>query len=77
MPNVVQIPRGGANEVCLGNEWQMGRNKEHMTTLASGNAGAHTMVMKATFQLEVVWNSIAFFVKSRLPHHFKGCPSGL
>lgn len=33
--------------------WDMAseqEQEEHMTTLASGNAGAHTMVMKATFQ---------------------------
>lgn len=50
------------------------KQREHMTTLASGNTGAHTMVMKATFQLAVVWNSVAFCVKSGLPHHFRGCP---
>lgn len=53
------------------------RPGEHMTTLSSGNGGAHTMVMKATFQLQVVWDSIAFCVKSGLPRHFKGCPSAL
>lgn len=53
--------------------WDVAREQkqgEHMTTLASGDAGAHTMVMKATFQLEVAWNSIAFCVKSGLPRHF-------
>lgn len=38
-----------------------------MTTFTSPNGGTRAMVMKATFQLQVVWNSIAFYFKWAAP----------
>lgn len=57
--------------------WDTAREQrpgEHMTALASSNGGAPTMVMKAAFQLQVVWDSIAFCVKRGCVVISRGAP---
>jgi len=43
------------------------KQEEHMATFTSCNGGTHTMAMQATFPLQVVWDSLAFYFKYAAP----------